>query len=122
MMKLILFLFVVSYIGTVCLQNSTAVTGVVEIGVYSAAAAHDSDAKDSVHSEDQPELTVQQFDVDAMPCSCYECSVKFESTRELTTHLMMHAILKPFCCGRCLQPFAEADETMQHFNKACWML
>ena len=55
------------YLGAASLQNSTAVIGVVERGVYSAATAHESDAEDSVHSEDQPELTVQQSDVDAMP-------------------------------------------------------
>ena len=81
-----------------------------------------SDTDDSVHSEDQPEQTVQQSDVDAMSCSCYECPVKFESIRELTAHLMMHAMLKPFSCGRCLQPFADADETKQHFYKTCNML
>ena len=113
-----------SYLGTASLQNSTAVSGVIESGVYSAAAAHDSDAEDSVHndSKDQPELTVQQSVVDALPCSCYECPVKFETIRELTAHLMMHAMLKPFSCGRCLQPFAEADETKQHFNNSCSLL
>ncbi len=108
---LIAFVFVISYLETASLQISTAITGVVDL-----------DAEDSVHSEDQPELKVQQSDVDALPSSCYECSVKFESMRELTAHLMMHAVLKPFSCGRCLQPFAEADETKQHFHYSCSLL
>ena len=117
----IVFIFVMSYLGTAVLSNSAAVTGVIESGVYSAAAAHDADVKNSVLSEDQPELTVEQSDV-AMPYSCYECSVKFESFRELTAHLMMHAILTPFCCGHCRQPFADADETIQHFHYSCSQL
>ena len=108
-----------SYLGTACLQNSAAVTDVKESCICSLAAAHSLDAEDSVHSEDQSKLNVQQSDVDDLPCSCYECLVKFESIRELTAHLMMHAMLKPFSCGRCLQPFAEADETKQHFLYSC---
>ena len=53
---------------------------------------------------------------------CNECPEQFVYLRDLTAHLMMHAMLKPFGCGRCLQPFAEADETIQHFYDNCPMI
>ena len=64
----------------------------------------------------------QQLVSEDLPIVCYECPVKFDSIRELTAHMMMHAVLKPFSCGRCLQPFAEADKTKQHFYNSCRLL
>ena len=65
---------------------------------------------------------LNEFDFDTVLHSCRECPVMFESIRDLTAHLMMHAMLKPFSCGHCLQPFSEADETKQHFYNTCSLL
>ena len=90
---------------------------------------HRSGAKKVQNLNNSSGSRILNVDVDSLSCSkcddqfdgailyhCYECPVKFESIRDLTAHMMMHAMLKPFCCGRCLQSFAGAEETVQHFN------